>query len=78
MTRTMLSWSSGKDSAWALHRMRENPDIARIMGGFVSREKDRGIECFAFDGPMFGHGITIEVGEATTRDGFVFTDLLPA
>ncbi len=215
----MLSWSSGKDSAWALHRMRENPgialdglfctinqefdrvamhavrvallqqqadsvglpiqliplphpcsnaDYARIMGEFVSREKDRGIECFAFgdlfledireyrenalsgtgisaifpiwgsdtrvlsaamlegglraqiscvdpkqlapefsgreydadflkdlppgvdpcgengefhsfafDGPMFGHKINIEVGETTTRDGFVFTDLLP-
>ena len=220
MTRTMLSWSSGKDSAWALHRMRENSEIAvdglfctinqafdrvamhavrvallqqqadsiglpiqlipiphpcsnadyaRIMGEFVSREKDRGIGCFAFgdlfledireyrenalsgtgisaifpiwgldtrvlsatmldgglraqitcvdpkqlapefsgreydtdflkdlppgvdpcgengefhsfafDGPMFGHKINIEVGETTTRDGFVFTDLLPA
>ena len=220
MTRTMLSWSSGKDSAWALHRMREDPDIAvdglfctinqafdrvamhavrvallqqqadsiglpvqlipiphpcsnadyaRIMGEFVAREQERGIECFAFgdlfledireyrenslsgsgmsaifplwgldtrvlsvamlesglraqitcvdpkrlapefcgreydadflrelppdvdpcgengefhsfafDGPMFGHAITIKVGETTTRDGFVFTDLLPA
>lgn len=25
--RVLLSWSSGKDSAWALHVLRENPDI---------------------------------------------------
>jgi len=220
VTRTMLSWSSGKDSAWALHRMREDPDIAvdglfctinqafdrvamhavrvallqqqadsiglpiqlipiphpcsnadyaRIMGEFVAREKERGTECFAFgdlfledireyrekalagsgisaifplwgsdtrvlcatmlegglraqitcvdpkqlapefsgreydadllrelppgvdpcgengefhsfafDGPMFSREITIKVGDTITRDGFVFTDLLPA
>lgn len=24
---TLLSWSSGKDSAWALHRLRQNPRI---------------------------------------------------
>jgi diphthamide synthase (EF-2-diphthine--ammonia ligase) len=32
---------------------------------------------FAFDGPVFGHKVNIEVGVTTTRDGFVFTDLLP-
>ncbi len=220
MTKTMLSWSSGKDSAWALHTLRQDPDIvvdglfctinqefdrvamhavrvallqqqadsiglpiqlipipypcsnadyARIMGEFVAREKERGIACFAFgdlfledireyrekslsgsgisatfpiwgmdtralsttmlegglraqitcvdpkqlapefsgreydadflndippdvdpcgengefhsfafDGPMFAHEVNIEVGVTTTRDGFVFTDLLPA
>ncbi len=25
--RTLLAWSSGKDSAWALHLLRQNPDI---------------------------------------------------
>lgn len=25
--RTLLSWSSGKDSAWALHVLRQNPEI---------------------------------------------------
>src|SRR5918911_1499734 len=25
--RTLLSWSSGKDSAWALHVLRQQPDI---------------------------------------------------
>ena len=33
---------------------------------------------FAFDGPMFDEEIRIEVGESTTRDGHVLTDLLPA
>ena len=33
---------------------------------------------FAFDGPMFDEEIKIAVGESTTRDGYVLTDLLPA
>jgi uncharacterized protein (TIGR00290 family) len=31
MTRVLLSWSSGKDSAWALHVLRKLPDI-EIVG----------------------------------------------
>jgi uncharacterized protein (TIGR00290 family) len=219
VNKTMLSWSSGKDSAWALHTMRQdsgivvdglfctinqefervamhavrvallqqqadsiglpiqlipiphpcsNADYARIMGEFVARENARGVTVFAFGdlfledireyrekalsetgitpifpiwgmdtrvlattmldsglraqitcvdpsqlapefsgreydadflrdlppgvdpcgengefhsfafaGPMFGHEVKIKVGETTTRDKFVFTDLLP-
>jgi uncharacterized protein (TIGR00290 family) len=33
---------------------------------------------FAFDGPMFARPIAIRSGETVTRDGFVFTDVLPA
>jgi uncharacterized protein (TIGR00290 family) len=33
---------------------------------------------FAYDGPMFARPIPIRTGETITRDGFVFTDLLPA
>jgi uncharacterized protein (TIGR00290 family) len=25
--KTLMSWSSGKDSAWALHRLRQRPDV---------------------------------------------------
>ena len=32
---------------------------------------------FAFDGPMFDKAVNVEVGETVSRDGFVFTDLLP-
>jgi len=31
--RTMLSWSSGKDSAWALHTLQQDPDI-QLVGLF--------------------------------------------
>lgn len=32
--RTLLSWSSGKDSAWALHSLRQNPEI-ELLGLFT-------------------------------------------
>ena len=31
--RTLLSWSSGKDSAWSLHALRQNPEI-EVVGLF--------------------------------------------
>ena len=27
MRRVLLSWSSGKDSAWTLHLLRQQPDV---------------------------------------------------
>jgi uncharacterized protein (TIGR00290 family) len=33
---------------------------------------------FAAAGPMFGRPIAVQTGETVERDGFVFTDLLPA
>ena len=33
---------------------------------------------FAFDGPMFERPVALRLGETVERDGFVFTDLLPA
>ncbi|MGD2165307.1 MAG: adenine nucleotide alpha hydrolase [Anaerolineae bacterium] len=98
-TKTLLAWSSGKDCAWALHVLRQQPDVdvvglfctfnqkyervamhgvriglvrrqaervglpidlipipdpcsdeayASIMGSFVERAKEQGIEAFAF------------------------------
>ena len=40
--RVLLSWSSGKDSAWALHVLRQNPQV-EVAGLFctVSREFNR-------------------------------------
>src|SRR5437870_12911270 len=29
--KTLLSWSTGKDSAWALHALRQRPDV-RVVG----------------------------------------------
>jgi uncharacterized protein (TIGR00290 family) len=28
--KTLLAWSSGKDSAWALHKLRQNPEIELV------------------------------------------------
>ena len=40
--KTLLSWSSGKDSAWALHLLRQDPDM-EVMGLFctINREFER-------------------------------------
>ena len=42
MKRTLLSWSSGKDSAWSLHLFRQNPEyeIAALLTTF-NRAADR-------------------------------------
>ncbi len=32
---------------------------------------------FAWSGPMFSKAVRVELGETVTRDGFVYTDLLP-
>jgi len=60
-----LSWSSGRDSAWAPQGLRSDP-------------AENG-EChtFACAGPMFRRPIPVLAGEAVRRGGFVFADLLP-
>ncbi len=45
----------------------------------VDRCGERGeFHTFAYDGPMFRRRIEVETGATIERDGFVFTDLLPA
>ena len=34
MKKTLLSWSSGKDSAWSLHVLRQNPAVD-VLGLFT-------------------------------------------
>ncbi len=38
--RTLLSWSSGKDSAWALHLLRQDPEI-ELAGLFTTVNAER-------------------------------------
>ncbi len=40
--KTLMSWSSGKDSAWALYKLQQNPEI-ELLGLFctVNKEFDR-------------------------------------
>ncbi|ENY72855.1 hypothetical protein G114_05495 [Aeromonas diversa CDC 2478-85] len=35
MAKVLLSWSSGKDSAWALHRLRQQPEL-EVIGLFTT------------------------------------------
>lgn len=36
--KTLLSWSSGKDSAWALHVLRLDPAVEVEIGEVVRRD----------------------------------------
>ena len=125
MKKTLLSWSSGKDSAWALHLMRQDPDIvvdglfctineafdrvamhavrvellqqqadslglpvqlipipypcsnadyARIMEAFIERERERGVEAFAY-GDLFLEDI--RAYRETSLAGTGITPLFP-
>lgn len=51
-----------------LERIPDNIDPCGEKGEFHT---------FAYDGPMFNYKINISTGETISRDGFVFTDLLP-
>lgn len=35
-TPVLVSWSSGKDSAWALHTLRQQPDKYDVRGIFTT------------------------------------------
>ena len=67
-------------------------DPKRLAPEFVGREFDEQLlsdlppkidpcgengefHTFAYAGPMFGHNLSVEVGEIVSRDGFVFADL---
>ncbi len=39
MRRVLLSWSSGKDSAWALHVLRQQPDV-EVVGLLTTFNRD--------------------------------------
>jgi diphthamide synthase (EF-2-diphthine--ammonia ligase) len=62
--KTLVSWSSGKDSAWMLH------GLDRSCGEYGE------FHSFAYDGPMFGRPVAVSSGEVVDRDGFVFADVL--
>jgi len=67
--KTVLSWSSGKDSAWALHLLRPRADIDRGERGEF--------HTFVHDGPMFARPIRVRTGKTIERGGVAYADLLP-
>ena len=56
--KTLMSWSSGKDSAWALHKLQQNPEID-LVGLFctVNKEFDR----------VAMHGVRVELLEKQAK-----------
>jgi diphthamide synthase (EF-2-diphthine--ammonia ligase) len=67
-TRTLLSWSSGKDSAWALHVLRGQPGID-VVGLFTTVNE-------AF-GRVAMHGVRIALVEAQAEAAGLPLHLLP-
>lgn len=51
--------------------------LAALPAGVDPCGENGEFHSFAFAGPMFDHEIDVRVGETVTRDGFVFTDLVP-
>jgi len=67
--KTLLSWSSGKDSTWALHVLRQDPNID-IVGLFCTVNK-------AFDRVAM-HGVRVELLQQQAKakiECFAFGDL---
>jgi len=52
--------------------------IAELPDGVDPCGENGEYHTFAWDGPGFAHPIPIEPGRTVERDGFVFTDVLPA
>jgi hypothetical protein len=64
MKRVLLSWSSGKDSAWTLQLLRRDPEIEMVgLPTTLNSEFQR----------VAMHGTRRSV-EAFDRDGFMFAD----
>jgi uncharacterized protein (TIGR00290 family) len=51
--------------------------LDRLPAGVDPCGENGEFHTFAFDGPVFRQSVGISVGETVSRDGFVFTDLLP-
>ena len=52
--------------------------LAALPAGVDPCGENGEFHTLAWDGPMFHRPLAIRVGETVLRDGFVFTDLLPA
>src|SRR5260370_1333188 len=66
--RTLLSWSSGKDSAWALHVLRQQGDVSVV--GLVTTINE------AFDRVAM-HGVRRELVEAQAKGAGLPLHVLP-
>jgi uncharacterized protein (TIGR00290 family) len=78
----LLAWITCVDPAQLSREFagrRFDAELLRDLPDDVDPCGERGeFHTFAVEGPMFRHPLEVEVGETVERDGFVFTDLLPA
>ena len=84
--KAFVSWSSGKDSAFALHKARQSGiEIVGVLTT-ITEAYDRvamhGVRHALLDRqiaalPMFTMPIPIRIGETFEHDGFAFSDLIP-
>lgn len=90
MTPTLLSWSGGKDAAWALHAQAQaagqldatfsgrafDPTLLAELPISIDPCGEHGeFHTCVFAGPMFNHPIAIARGDSVLRDGrFAYTD----
>lgn len=68
MKRTLLSWSSGKDSAWALHVLRGRPDVD-VIGLFCTTNREYGRSAV--------HGVRTELIERQAEHAGLSVEFLP-
>jgi len=71
--KALVSWSSGKDSAWALHRIQSAGDPESIDHCGENGE----FHTFVDPAPCFAESISCRVEGTVERDGFAFADLVP-
>lgn len=56
----------------------DRPLLARLPAGVDPCAEHGEFHTCVIDGPMFAHGVQVDVGEVITREGFVFADLMLA
>jgi hypothetical protein len=72
--KVLVSWSSGKDSAWMVRQLRAQ---SAPIGGLLTTINEAAQRAAMHRGPMFRRPIAIEPGVVVKRDGFVFADVVP-
>ena len=76
-SKTLISWSSGKDSAFALHEVRRTGEF-EIVGVLTTVTETFGRVAIhgVLAEPMCSHRLAVATGERVQRDGYAYCDLV--
>jgi uncharacterized protein (TIGR00290 family) len=58
-------------------RMFDEEFLSDLPAGVDPCGENGEFHTFVFEGPIFNHPLSVKIGERVTRDGFVFSDVLP-